>query len=88
MDKLTFTKAALDKLPLPPTGKRSTIHDTKATGLQVRVTSTGAKTFSLFRRSKGGEPERITLGSYPEMTIEQARRQAARCGAAPRRRCR
>lgn len=76
-DKINFTKATLDNLPLPDTSKRSTVHDSKATGLQLRVTSTGAKTFSLYRRVKGGEPERITLGQYPDMTIEQARKQAA-----------
>ncbi|MEI2767323.1 MAG: Arm DNA-binding domain-containing protein [Nitrosomonas sp.] len=35
---------------------------------------TGVKTFFVNRRIKGGDPERITLGRYPEMTIEQARR--------------
>lgn len=75
--KINFTKAALDNLPIPPTGKRTTIHDTKATGLQLRITTTGVKTFSLFRRVKGGNPERLTLGRYPDMTIEQARKQAA-----------
>lgn len=76
-NKINFTKAMLDTLPCPAAGKRSTVHDSKATGLQIRVTSSGAKTFSLYRRTKGGEPERITLGQYPNMTIEQARKQAA-----------
>lgn len=75
--KINFTKATLDNLPIPPTGKRATFHDTKATGLQLRITSTGVKTFSLYRRAKGGSPERITLGRYPDMTIEQVRKQAA-----------
>jgi len=75
--KFNFTKSALDNLPIPETGKRSTYHDTKATGLQLRVTSSGVKTFSLFRRVKGGEPERLTLGRYPDMTIEQARKLSA-----------
>jgi hypothetical protein len=46
-------------------------------GLQIRVTPNGVKTFSLFRRVKGGNPERVTLGRYPTMTIEQARKRAA-----------
>lgn len=75
--KFNFTKSALDNLPIPETGKRSTYHDIKATGLQLRVTSSGVKTFSLFRRVKGGEPERLTLGRYPDMTIEQARKLSA-----------
>lgn len=31
---------------------------------------------------RGGQPERVTLGRFPEMTIEQARRQAGKINAA------
>jgi integrase len=58
-------------------GKRATYHDTKAHGLQLRVTSTGVKTFSMYRRTKGGAPERVTLGRFPTMTVEQARKAAS-----------
>lgn len=75
--KFNFTKLALENLATPEAGKRITYHDTKATGLQLRVTSNGVKTFSLFRRIKGGNPERLTLGRFPDMTVEQARKQAA-----------
>lgn len=75
---INFTKAAIDALPLPDDGKRDTYHDNKTNGLQLRVTSKGAKTFSLFRRVKGGSPERVTLGRYPDMSIEQARKESAR----------
>jgi integrase len=77
VNKLNFTKAALDTLPLPASGQRNTYHDSKAQGLQIRVASSGIKTFSVFRRIKGGQPERITLGRYPALTIEQARRKTA-----------
>jgi len=76
-NKFNFTKEKLDALPLPDAGKRSIFHDAKTTGLQIRVTSTGVKAFCVFRRVKGGQPERITLGRYPLMTIEKARKQAA-----------
>lgn len=79
---INFTKANLDGLPLPAPGQRAVFHDAKAKGLQLRVTSNGIKTFSVRRRIKGGEVERVTLGRYPEMTIEQARRQAAEINAA------
>jgi integrase len=52
------------------------------TGLRLRVTATGVKTFSLYRRVKGGTPERVTLGRFPDMSVEQARRQAATINAA------
>jgi integrase len=77
-NKINFTKAVLDALPLPEAGNRTTYHDIKTNGLQLRVTSNGAKTFSLFRRVKNGSPERVTLGRYPDMTIEQARTEATR----------
>ena len=84
MDKtrFNFTKAALSILSLPATGKRVTYHDAKTTGLQIRVTAAGLKTFSVFRRVKGGQPERITLGRFPDMSVEQARKMAARVNAA------
>ena len=66
---------ALAALPSPSTG-RSTYKDTKTPGLHLRVSSTGVKTFSLFKRANG-KPERTTLGRFPEMTVEQARRKAA-----------
>jgi hypothetical protein len=36
------------------------------------------KTFCVFRSVKAGNPERVTLGRYPDMSIEQARKEAAR----------
>lgn len=80
-NKLSFNKEAIQALPTPEKGKRYVYLDTKATGLQVRITDTGAKTFSVFRRIKGGRPERVTLGKFPTMTVEQARKQAARINA-------
>jgi len=78
---INFTKEALQSLPIPETGRRVVYHDTKTTGLQIRVTETGTKTFSVYRRIKGGQPERVTLGRFPAMTIEQARKLAARVNA-------
>jgi integrase len=74
--KFNFTKAEIDSLPLPERGKRDTYQDTKISGLQLRISHTGVKTFSVFKRIKCGDPERVTLGRYPEMTIDQARRKA------------
>lgn len=81
-NRINFTKAALDGLPLPVSGQRATYHDTKIAGLQLRLTATGVKTFSVFRRVRGGDPERVTLGRYPVMSIEQARRLALDASAA------
>lgn len=78
---ISFSKERLAALPLPETSKRATYHDTKIQGLQLRVSPTGIKTFSVYRRMKGGQPERVTLGRFPAMTVEQARRQAAAINA-------
>lgn len=63
-NSLNFTKATLAALPLPKEGQRATYRDTKAAGLQLRVTANGAKTFSVYRRVRGGLPERVTLGKF------------------------
>ena len=80
-DKINFTKLILDTLPLPASGQRKAYHDKKTNGLQIRVTSTGVKTFCVFKRIKNSNPERVTLGRYPDMSIEQARKEAARINA-------
>jgi integrase len=79
--KLNFTKAGLDSLPNPPAGKRTYYYDTKARGLGISITSSGAKSFIVYRKVKG-RPERVTLGRYPDLSIEQARGKAAEINAA------
>ena len=77
-----FTKAALEALPVPSPGQRLVYRDLKTKGLQLRISPHGIRTFSVFRRVKGGPPERITLGRFPEMTVEQARKKASEINAA------
>lgn len=74
---LNFSKARIDALPIPPTGRRVEYQDERTPGLALRVFSTGAKTF-LVRRVVAGKQERIKLGRYPDITIDQARRMAAK----------
>lgn len=73
---LNFTKASLEALP-PPSAGRSEYQDAKVPGLKIRITAKNIKTFSVLKRVKGGAPLRTTLGRFPEMSIEQARRKAA-----------
>lgn len=73
---ITFTKANLEALPIPTSG-RIEYQDNKIPGLKIRITSNNVKSFCVFKRVKGGSPLRTTLGRYPEMSIEQARRKAA-----------
>ena len=75
--RFAFTKTRIQAIPTPEAGKRVTYYDTKTSGLQLRVSATGVKTFSVYRRLKAGEPERVTLGRFPAMTVEQAQKLAA-----------
>jgi integrase len=74
--KFIFTKAMLDAIPRPESGKRSYYYDEKTPGLTVQQTITGAKTFQVYKWM-GNKSVRVTLGKYPSMTIETARKLAA-----------
>lgn len=79
MPKFNFTKAAIEALPVP--GKGWVYHyDLKVQGLGIGVGSTGKKSFILYRKING-RPERIILGRYPDLTIEQARGKASELNA-------
>ena len=75
MDKQSnFTKTYIENLPIPETG-RTTYRDTKLPGLQLRVSNNGTKTFCL-RSNINKKTVRVTLGRFPKITVEQARKQA------------
>jgi integrase len=76
--RLRFNKTSLENLPLPAQATRATYYDTEVLGLQLRVTDRGVKSFCVFRRSKRGRPERITIGRFPTLSVEQARAKAKR----------
>ncbi len=69
-----FTKTEIQKLPAPSKGM-DTYKDTKEKGLSLYITSGGAKTFFVRKRINGRD-ERIKLGNFPDLTIEQARKKA------------
>ena len=70
-----FTKKSLDALPLPTVGKRLYVYDTKVRGLELMMTEQGTKSFKVYRKLND-KPVRITLGKYPEISVEQARNEA------------
>lgn len=55
-------------------GKRVYYYDTKLPSLVLSVTSTGTRSFLIYKKIKG-KPVRHTLGRFPAMTVEQARRE-------------
>ena len=76
-----FTKPLLESLPEIKPGERSVYHDThkNAAGLQLRVTSAGKMFF--IQKRVGGKPERFSIGKFPDYSIENARKEAARLSA-------
>jgi integrase len=73
--RINFIKSVLLNISLPAKGKRDYYYDLKEAGLILDVTSTGSKSFYLYRRINS-KPERILLGAFPDLTIEQARKLA------------
>lgn len=69
-----ITKSYVDRLSTPETGQ-TFVRDSELKGFAVRITSTGAKSFILEKRIDG-KVKRLTLGRYPELTVEQARKEA------------
>ncbi|MDX2346683.1 MAG: integrase family protein [Legionella sp.] len=77
---MKITKSMIDKLPVPlikeigkSTQKR--YYDDNLKGFGVRITSGGTKAFFLEKLIKN-KLSRITLGRYPELTVEMARKEA------------
>lgn len=79
--KFAFTKKGLDKLPLPTNGQRAYFYDASTRGLAIAISPAGKKVFILYRKISG-RPERVTIGPYPDLTIDQARGEAARLNGA------
>ena len=75
---MRLTDASLKALRLPPAGQRYDVRDDAQPGLVVRVSSTGVKTFAVYRRLKGHNPVRITIGRWPAVTLRTARGLARR----------
>jgi hypothetical protein len=74
-NKFRFTKKELEALPVGD--KRVRYYDTAVAGLVLEVYITGKKSFRVYKRAKGAKSaSQVTLGAFPNLTIEQARSQA------------
>jgi integrase len=74
---INFTKAALARAEPPAKGVRDYWYDTREQGLMMAVTPAGARTFYLYKRIDG-RPERVLLGRFPDLSVENARKLAAK----------
>jgi integrase len=73
--RFTFTKAAIEAIPIPQDDARTVGYDTKIPKLAVRVTAAGTRTFYIVKWRRNGVAWE-KLGTYPDMTIEKARKAA------------
>ncbi|MEP3630546.1 MAG: tyrosine-type recombinase/integrase [Hyphomicrobiales bacterium] len=67
---------AMVKALKPQAGKRQEIPDPKVSGLAIRVTSTGVKTWAFRYRNAANRQCRVTLGRYPMISLADARLKA------------
>ena len=74
MSTCKITKSFVDKLALPENGQVF-YRDSELKGFVVRVTASGSSAFILEKRINR-KLKRITLGRYPELTVEMARKEA------------
>jgi integrase len=70
-----FTKVAIDGIKLQE--KPISYHDTKENGLVIMVLPSGVKTFYLYKKVEN-KPIRMKIGRYPDLSIENARKEAQR----------
>jgi integrase len=74
-EKFSFTKTLLKEVEVPE--KRVRLRDEKIDGLVLDVLPSGRKSFRVYKRIKGqSSPVNITLGQFPNLTVEQARKDA------------
>jgi Arm DNA-binding domain len=52
------------------------VYDIETKGFGLRTTAAGAKSFVLNYRAAGGRERRLTIGSFPDWTVKQARAEA------------
>lgn len=76
MKEMRFTMSTVDRIAPPATGKDA-YRDRDTPGLYLTVTAKGVKSFSYVRRI-GSRTARMTIGRFPGVTVEQARKEAAR----------
>jgi integrase len=75
--KLRFTKSTVRAVPAPR-DRAVTYWDRDVTGLGLRISPTGRKTYFLQARTKVGRAVKLTLGNAAKITAEQAKAAAGK----------
>ncbi|WP_420325235.1 tyrosine-type recombinase/integrase [Mameliella sp.] len=76
--KLRYSFNVRDLQRIEPNGTDQWIHDPATRGLSLKVTASGRKVFVLRYRTESNRQRKLTLGSFPEMTVAVAREAAVR----------
>jgi len=72
-NRLIFTQGFIEHLVAPKT--RTQHYDLKVQGLLLEIMPTGARIFR-FRKKIQGKSQRVTIGRYPKISLEEARNAA------------
>jgi integrase len=78
--KFHFTREKIDAIHAPTSGQRAYYYDLKVRGLALAISPAGKKTFVLYRKI-AGRPERISIGPFSDLSIDQARGRAEQMNA-------
>jgi len=73
--KQNLTKRLLESLK-PISEKRIVVKDTEVPGLEVRVSPRGEVRFFLYYRNQNGEQRRPKIGTFPNLSVDDARKKA------------
>jgi len=73
--EIHFTKAVIEKLPIPKNKDRERYRDDEISALELVAFGSGKKTFCVYKRI-GTKPTRIKLGVFPDMSVDMARKEA------------
>lgn len=71
-----LTKAAVDRYQLPAGKSDVTLWDADLAGFAMRVHAGGRRTWGVSYRARSGQQRRVSLGRYPEMGADDARKAA------------
>ena len=70
LQRIKLTKETIERMTPPAEGRRY-VYDVRIRGLGLCITSTGRRTWYLYRKISG-KPERFKIGEFPAFTVQQA----------------
>jgi integrase len=75
-EKIHFTQDRVRNLPLPINKEREDYYDSGCPKLLCRVSNTGNKSFVVLKKTVDGKTRRVTLGRFPDLSVNDARKMA------------